>query len=195
MEGRQWTEYRLIRFISSHIILIKQTNWPNFIQYFPIVSLSSNPYHLESNASVRELEIYQKKKNSKHFPRKKNIRCEYCVQRNALYDIPYNTQPTRDKSWKVHFDEIDATEESMPFLMSWNLSREYSRSRFLLAFEPFTECISSRDPPSDAPTSAGRSLALHLQNCFSSTYPVSYRITQPFHSEQNRRIEDSNIEV
>lgn len=143
----------------------------------------------------RELEIYQKKKNSKHFPRKKNIRCEYCVQRNALYDIPYNTQPTRDKSWKVHFDEIDATEESMPFLMSWNLSREYSRSRFLLAFEPFTECISSRDPPSDAPTSAGRSLALHLQNCFSSTYPVSYRITQPFHSEQNRRIEDSNIEV
>ena len=185
-----------ISFNSFYIIAypsIKQTNWPNFIQYFPIVSLSSK---LESNVSVRELEIYQKKKkNSKHFPRKKNIRCEYCVQRNALYDIPYNTQPTRDKSWKVHFDEIDATEESMPFLMSWNLSREYSRSRFLLAFEPFTECISSRDPPSDAPTSAGRSLALHLQNCFSSTYPVSYRITQPFHSEQNRRIEDSNIEV
>lgn len=184
-----WISFNSFYIITYHSS-IKQTNWPNFIQHFPIVSPSSN---LESNESSRYI---KKKKKFETFSTQEEYSNEYCcVQRNALYDIPYNTQPTRDKSWKVHFDEIDATEESMPFLMSWNLSREYSRSRFLLAFEPFTECISSRDPPSDAPTSAGRSLALHLQNCFSSTYPVSYRITQPFHSEQNRRIEDSNIEV
>lgn len=189
-----WISFNSFYIITYHPDKTNElTKFHSILPYsFPIIKSLSSRIKREC---TRARDISKKKKNSKHFPRKKNIRCEYCVQRNALYDIPYNTQPTRDKSWKVHFDEIDATEESMPFLMSWNLSREYSRSRFLLAFEPFTECISSRDPPSDAPTSAGRSLALHLQNCFPSTYPVSYRITQPFHSEQNRRIEDSNIEV
>lgn len=71
-----WISFNSFYIITYHSS-IKQTNWPNFIQHFPIVSLSSN---LESNVSVRELEIYQKKKkNSKHFPRKKNIRTNIVV--------------------------------------------------------------------------------------------------------------------
>lgn len=70
-----WISFNSFYIITYHSS-IKQTNWPNFIQHFPIVSLSSN---LESNVSVRELEIYQKKKkirNIFHARIRTNIVCK-----------------------------------------------------------------------------------------------------------------------